>query len=85
MAVKQCHGEKSRFRIRSVQMDNPRGVLGIIRMDRVPNAWIRELCGVAKGANEKIYESAPRWFSHIERMENDRIPKKMYVGESVSS
>ena len=30
-------------------MDNLRGLLGIRRMDRVQNAWIRELCGVMKG------------------------------------
>ena len=41
--------EKERSRIRDVQMDNLRGLLGIMRMDRVPNAWIRELCGVMKG------------------------------------
>ena len=27
-----------------VQMENLRGLLGIRKMDRVPNAWIRELC-----------------------------------------
>ena len=41
--------EKERFRIRVVQMDNLRGLLGIRRMDKVPNARIRELCGVTKG------------------------------------
>ena len=35
--------EKERSRIRVVQMDNLRGLLGIRRMDRVPNAGIREL------------------------------------------
>ena len=40
--------EKERSRIRVVQMDNLRGLLGIRRMDRVPYARIRELCGVAK-------------------------------------
>ena len=29
-------------------MDNLRGLLGIKRMDKVPNAWIRDLCGVTK-------------------------------------
>ena len=33
--------EKKRSRIRSVQMDNLRGLLGIRRMDRFPNAWRR--------------------------------------------
>ena len=36
--------EKERSRVRAVQMDNLRGLLGIRRMDRVPNAQIRELC-----------------------------------------
>ena len=45
-------------------MDNLRGLLGIRRMDRVPNVW---------------------WFVHVERMERDRIPKKVYVGECAGS
>ena len=36
--------EKERSRIRAVQMENLRELLGIRRMDRVPNAWIKELC-----------------------------------------
>ena len=43
-------------RIRAVQVDNLRGLLGIRRMDKVPNARIRELCGVTKGVDEKIDE-----------------------------
>ena len=54
-------------------MDNLRGMLGIRRMDRVPNAQIRELCGVRKGLDERVDESVLRWFGHMERMERDRI------------
>ena len=36
--------EKERSRIDPVQMDNFRGLLGIRRMNRVPNARIRKLC-----------------------------------------
>ena len=35
--------KEERFGIRAVHMDNLRGLLGIRRMDRVPNAGIREL------------------------------------------
>ena len=51
--------EKERSKIMAVQMDNLRGlrVLGIRRMNSVPNARIRELCGVAKGVDERIDES----------------------------
>ena len=37
-------------------MINLRGLLGIRRMDRVPNEWVREFCGVTKGAEERIEE-----------------------------
>ena len=46
--------EKERSRIRSVQMDNLKGLLVIRRMDKVPNARIRQLCGLTKGVDEKI-------------------------------
>ena len=37
-------------------MDNLRELLCIRRMDRVPNARIRELCVVKKGLEERIDE-----------------------------
>ena len=70
--------KKERSRVRSVQKDNLRGLLGIRRMDRVPNARIRELCGVRNGIDEKIDERVLRWFGHVERMEKDRIAKRVY-------
>ena len=39
---------KERSRIRVVQMNSFRGLVGSKMMDRVPNARIRELCGVTK-------------------------------------
>ena len=48
-------GEKERSRISTVQMDNLRGLLGIRRMDWIMNARIRELCGVMKSLDKKIY------------------------------
>ena len=53
-------------------MDNPRGLLGIRKMDKALNALIRQLCGVMKGVNEKIDEDVFQWFDHVERMEDDR-------------
>ena len=37
-------------------MDNLRESLGIRRMDRVPNAQIKELCREKKGLDERIEE-----------------------------
>ena len=61
---------KERSRIRAIETDNLKGLLGIRRMDRVQNAWIREFCGVKKGIDEGVLQ----WFSHVE---NDRIAKSL--------
>ena len=73
------------IRIRAVQMDNLRGLLGIRRMDRVPNAGIRNLCGMMKGVDKRIDEGILQWFGHVERVEEDRIAKRVYVKECVDS
>ena len=54
-------------------------------MDKVPNVQISKLCRVTKGVDEKINGSVLRWLVHVERMENDRIAKKVYVGECARS
>ena len=54
-------------------------------MDRVPNARIRELCGVMKGLDERIGVGVLRWFGHVERIDRDRIAKRVYVGECAGS
>ena len=60
VAVRVLEKEKKRSRIRAVQMDNLRGLLGIRRMDRVPNARIRELCEVTKMVDKRIDEDVLR-------------------------
>ena len=66
-------------------MDNLRRLLGIKRMEGVPHAQIRELCGVRKCLDEGIEEGALRFFCHVETMERDRMADKIYVGECASS
>ena len=62
-------------------MNNLRGLLCIRRMDRVRNARIKELCGVKKGVDERIDEGVFRLFGHVEKMERDRITKRVFVGD----
>ena len=45
--------KKERFRIRAVQMDNIRGLLGIRRIDRFLNPQVREFCERKKGLDER--------------------------------
>ena len=58
--------EKERSRIRAVQRDNKRDLLGIRRMDKVQNTQIRQLYKAMKGVDEKIDEGVFRWFGHVE-------------------
>ena len=58
-------------------MDNFRGLLGILRMDRVPHVQIRKSCGVKKGLDERIVEGVLWWFTHVERMERVMITKRI--------
>ena len=51
----------------------------------VLNARIRELCGLIKEVDERIDVSVLQWFGHVERMENDRFAKRIYVGECAGS
>ena len=62
-------------------MDNLRGLQGIRRMDRVPNARIRELCGVKKSLDERIDEGILRWFGYVERMDR----QDSHMGECAGS
>ena len=38
-----------------------------------------------KGLDERIDQGVLRWFSPVERMERDRIAKRVYVGECAGS
>ena len=60
-------------------------MLVIRRMDKVPNVRIREMCRVMKGVDVRIDEGVLRWFGHVESMESDRIPKRVYLGECAGS
>ena len=62
-------------------MDNLGGLLGIRRMDSVPNARIRGLYGVRKGLDERTDEGVLQWYAHWVGMERDRIAKRVYVRE----
>ena len=72
-----------RSKVQAVQMDNLRSVLGVRRIDKIRNEFIRSTCGVQKGINERINESMLRWFGHVERMDDSRMVKRMYKSECI--
>ena len=54
--------EKEGSGIGPVQVDSLRSLLDVRRGDGVPNARMKQLCGVTKGVEEKIDEGVLRWF-----------------------
>ena len=62
--------EKRRSRFRTLQMDHLIGLLGIRRMDKV-----------VVQSDERIDISVLCWFSHVERMKNYMILKRVYLGK----
>ena len=83
MVLRQLYGSR-RSRIRDVQIDNLGDLYGIRKIDRVPDVWITEFY-VTEGVDERNDESIVQWFSHIERMGNDRITIRIYVGKCMGS
>ena len=57
-------------------MENLKGLLSTRRMEKAPNAGIKEFCRVKKGLDERIDEGVFRWFGDVER-----IVKSVNVGE----
>ena len=53
--------EKDSSRIRAIQMDNLRGLLGIGRMDKILNARIRELLRVTNGLVKVFSDGSAMW------------------------
>ena len=63
MAVRQYYRIR-RDLIKTVQIDNLKGLLCIRRMDRIPNTWISKFCSVVR---------------HVERMEKNMTAKREYL------
>ena len=53
--------EKQRCRVKAVQIENLKVLLGIRRMDKVPNARIRQLCEVTKRLVKVFYDGLAMW------------------------
>ena len=60
MVLGSIEREREKSRIRAVQMNYLGDLLGVIRTESIPNARIRELCGVKKWVDERIDENM-RW------------------------
>ena len=57
----------------AVEMNCLRNICKLKRIDRVPNAEIRRMCG--KNVSQRMDQGVLSWSGHVERMENERLVK----------
>ncbi len=80
--------ESQRSRVQAAEMSYLRSACGVNRMDGMSNESIYErfgMChvGVGKkcGVVEKVTRQMLKWFGHVERMEEGKMTKRVYVSE----
>ena len=65
-------------KVEAVEMDCLRSICNVRRIDRIRNEEVRRRCGKVVSVGIKRDQSVLRWFGHIERMNEERIQKRMY-------
>ena len=54
-----------------------RSMTGVSRLDRIRNEVVRARTGVRRELATRIDMNVLRWFGHVERMDNERLLKKV--------
>lgn len=68
--------EQHKNQLKVMEMDYWRRAAGISRRDRVRNTRIREIMDAGRDIVEEIEKRQLLWYGHVERMGNNRLPKK---------
>ncbi|KAI5642326.1 reverse transcriptase (RNA-dependent DNA polymerase) domain-containing protein [Phthorimaea operculella] len=71
--------KKHESRINAVEMRALRSMIGVKLSDRIRNSVIRERCGIKEDIVTGIEKGMLRWFGHVERMNERRLTKKVYM------
>lgn len=70
--------KKMENKLLSMEMDFWRRSCGISRIERIPNAAIRDKVGCQKNILHLIGTKRLKWYGHLMRMDENRWPKKIY-------
>ncbi len=80
--------ESQRSRMQAVEMIYLRSACGVSRMDGMSNKSVYEhfgMCHVGEGKKcgvvEKVKRQTLKWFGHMERMEESKMTRRVYVSE----
>ena len=66
-----------RQKLNVFEMKCLRSMTGVSRLDRVRNEVVRARTGVRRELAARVDVNVLRWFSHVERMDNERLLKKV--------
>ena len=71
-------GQVAWKKMEALEMDSLRSVCKLKRIDKVPNREIVERCKKEVRVGEKMSRALLRWYGHVERMEGDRMARRVY-------
>ena len=66
-----------RQKLNVFEMKCLRSMTGVSRLDRVRNELVRARTGVRRELTARVDMNVLRWFCHVERMDNERLLKKV--------
>ena len=69
--------ERERQKLNVFEMRCLRSMCGVSRLDRLRNDVVRRMTGVRKELAVRVDRNVLRWFGHVERMDDDRLLKKV--------
>ena len=70
-----------RQKLNVFEMKCLRSMTGVSRLDRVRNEVVRARTGVRRELAARVDVNVLRWFGHVERMDNERLLKKVMNAE----
>ena len=73
--------KKDESKLNAVEMRSLRNICRKSLRDRIKNEDIRRECDVEESVIVKIKKGMLRWFGHVERMNDERLTKMVYVEE----
>ena len=64
-----------------MEMKCLRSMFGVTRLDRIENVELRRRVGVSRTMGVRAQEKALSWYGHMERMNGERLTKRVYESE----
>ena len=72
---------RERRKIEVMEMRGLRTICGVRWYDRVRNERVREMCGNKRSFGERVDQGVLKWYGHMERMNDERLTKRVYKAE----